>query len=604
MRTPHYLAPLKTTRVPRHHIVFDCETRSSKRAGKFAHRWECGAATEISRWAEGRWSHGQVDSYTRPRDLWADIVLSHAQGDEMVIWAHNLAFDLRVSEALRILPDYGYQLEAIVLEKTAAWASFKGVLGKLTICDLMSWLPVGLDTLIADMGGAREPFDYDRASTDELAERCKSDVGWTAMAVCHVLDFLEREDAGPFRPTGSGQSHAMWRRRFLEPRSLLIHGDDQALLRERTAMWAGRTESWRWGRVHGPLHEHDLNLAYCRIAATEPVPVKLTGKVGQRSKEWLKSAVRQQAVLAEVTVTVKVPLVPMEVDDRVIWPVGTFRTTLWGPELELLLANNADIEVHRAWLYRQAPILAPMANYLIDLMEMKSDKAAPVVHRLLKHWARTLVGRCALRYRQWEPYGVMGASDLRLTTATATEDEAQVDLLQVGQRIFELADLYEADSSTPQITGWVMSRARCYLWQVIETAGLDNIAYMDTDSVLVNQKGSDNLLHAVLNTRYLRLVHKATYTSAEIVGPRNLTLEGHRRISGIPRRATQTGHLTFDGEIWTGIRASIEGRRASEVGIQQRTFSVDDVDPRRERQSDGTTTPYRMERDATVSTDE
>ena len=128
----------------------------------------------------------------------------------------------------------------------------------------------------AAVGRGRPTITYAKATDERLIEHCLNDALITVEAVGHLLEWLDGNHAGTFRPTGSGQYHAMWRRRWLPEKTVLIHGDEVALERERVAMWTGRAEAWRHGKVAGPLYEHDLNLAYCRIAACYPVPVKVT----------------------------------------------------------------------------------------------------------------------------------------------------------------------------------------------------------------------------------------------------------------------------------------------------------------------------------------
>ena len=123
MRTPHYLTPLRTDRIPAFHIAFDCETKAEKNLGRFAHRWVCGAAALGQLDDVGEFAHDYPIAFHTPRSMWEWITEQRIDGRLIVVWAHNLSFDLRVSEALRWLPEFGYALEAIVLEKTAAWAS-------------------------------------------------------------------------------------------------------------------------------------------------------------------------------------------------------------------------------------------------------------------------------------------------------------------------------------------------------------------------------------------------------------------------------------------------------------------------------------------------
>ena len=235
-----------------------------------------------------------------------------------------------------------------------------------------------------------------------------------------------------------------------------------------------------------------------------------------------------------------------------------------------------------------------MANYVIDLLEAEGSDPHPVVKLMLKHWARTLVGRCALRYREWDDYGTVGAMGLSLSTMFDEDTGEATELLQVGHRIMELTALAEADSSVPQITGWVMSKARANLWAIMQAAGLDNLAYVDTDCVIVTGEGHANLSFTEWRAPEIVLLPKASYSTAQIYGPRNLTLEGERRISGVPKRAVRTGELSFNGEVWAGLRASLENKRPNEVTISPREFVVEDADPRRLHVENGKTLAFRI----------
>lgn len=594
MRKAHYLEPLKSDSLPSRHVVFDCETRIQDRFGRKAHYWAVGAAQLVSCDSDGEWYLGKVQPFDSPRDLWEFITDRQRGAKKLVVWAHNLTFDLRVSEALRYLPECGYSLEAIVLERTAAWASFTSPRGSLILCDLYSWLPTSLDKIAADMGFGRERFNYSFADADEMRRRCETDVELTAEAVRRMLLYLDCEGSGPFRPTGSGQSHAFWRRNHLPGKTVLVHEDPHALERERTAMWAGRTEAWKHGEVNGPLFEHDLNLAYCRIAAECEVPVELKHRSGATNLIGSPTHGAGFTSLCDVQVSTTEPLVPTGEGPRIYWPVGTFHTCLWQPEIDLLQASGAAVSVQRRWVYRTAPVLAPMAQWLIGELDPDNlDTPAPM-RRLLKHWARTLIGRCGLRYRQWEDFGTVPKLGLSLSTMYDLETGEETELLHVGEKVMELSAMAEADGSVPQITGWVMSEARRRLWVLLCAAGLDNVAYMDTDSLIVNRDGHENLRSLERAGAAYGLVYKATWTGATIRGPRDLELESQRRISGIPVKAIRIGELTFDGEVWAGVKASLSGKQLDNVAVTRREFTVTASDKRRIHLPNGETRPYEV----------
>lgn len=612
----HYLQPLQKTVLPARHIIFDTETQLTRQAGALEHRYRTGATGLLAHtpgdFLPGRPVAIPTETHDSPEKLWARIAQICRKGHRTVAWAHNLSFDLRVTEALRWLPRNGFHLQGIVLERTASWASWtSSEHGSLICCDLYSWLPRTLDDIAKSMGVSREIWDgerYQHATLPELQARCIEDVQVTRQAVQQLLTWLQAEDCGPFRLTGSGQANACWRKRFgagrrtdfdgldgLDGGRVWIHGDPALRSIEREAMWTGRCEAWRHGHVDGPLYEYDMNLAYCRIAATHPLPVHLRGEHGALTFEQIGALKAQGlAVLAEVDVEgLDKPVVPCRAGERMIWPVGDFSTVLWDPELEMVfhrdVLGGAVVQVKRCWSYHTGPALKPMATWLIGLLE--SDQTPGSVRLLAKHWARALIGRMALRYRRWEPYGEMNDLGLALWIGY-DEDGEPTENLQVGRDRFTLAELEETDASCPQITGWVMSQCRASLWHAVQIAGENNVLYMDTDSILLDATGHRALQHSAFMLGSLE--RKAKWDHAVIHGPRNIELDDERRLSGIPRTAVRTGPLEWEGTIMRGVKESLVRSELDHVAQLDRRYHVSPTDPRRERQPDGTTRPYRL----------
>ena len=578
--TGAYLRPLEKTVLPSRHVVFDTETTLRHVAGVGEHRFACAAVAWLDPSTTGFY-------VTSAESLWNQIVRCCRKGQRTVAWAHNLSFDLRIGEALRYLPRHGFHLEGIVLERTATWASWSSAEhGSLLCCDLYAWLPVPLDRIAREMGVERAPFEYDGADLPALQARCVEDVEITRLAVAAVLDWLKAEDCGSFFRAGKYSREGSITR---SETGVYVHGDPALRAVEREAMWTGRCEAWRHGEVKGPLYEYDMNLAYCRIAATHELPVRLRGEHGELSFEQLGVLGRDgSAVLAEVDVTLEDPLVPARTGERMIWPVGSYTTTLWDPELALLPPDS--FHVKRAWSYHRGPALKPMAEWIIEGLAEASTPAP--IKLLLKHWARALIGRMALRYRRWEDYGVMPDLGLSLFVGY-DEDGAAREYLQVGHDRFELAELAETETSVPQVTGWVMSQCRAQLWRFIEAIGPEKVVYMDTDSLLLNEIEDRWVPIELELLEHFEL--KTTWTKALIHGPRNLELDSERRLSGVPRSAVRTGPLSYEGETWRGIKESLVRSEIDHVAVLPRRYSVQSNDPRRERRADGTTAPYRLE---------
>lgn len=593
-RFPHLLAPLVSDKMPRSHVVIDCEARFHRRGDVLEQRWLLGAAGRLIYQSPEQLTSPDIETFDSPADLWRYVLANTRKGSRTVVWAHNLAYDLRISRGLIELPAAGLPLRSIVVERRSAFAAFRGDRRSVTCFDLLSFIPAGLGAIAADLGSAQLGVAHRSASPDELRERCRSDVDITRQAVQQVLEMVHRERMGPLRQTGAGQAHAQWRRRFLTHRPL-IHANERATEAERRAMWTGRCEAWRWGAISpGPSFEYDLTLAYPHIAAECELPLRLVGATGPLSPAQLDRNLRRYSVLAEVEVTTDRELVPAAYGELIHWPIGTFETTLWEPELRLLAEYGARVSVRRTWLYTRGPVLQAAATWLLSELVGVSGVASRLQRRALKHFARALVGRCALRYRSWEPYCQLPDDDLRLGVDENLATGERRDCLQVGRDVFTLSELVEAETSTPQLTGWVMSEARYRLWHLTTIAGADHVLYMDTDSLIVDAAGARELERAMKAGLAYTLAHKATHSRLRIAGPRNLLMGEGRRIAGVPLKATAMADGSLRGEVWHSLRQSLERGAGDSVSTVQRPFHPKAIDNRRDHLAGGATAPHAV----------
>jgi hypothetical protein len=593
-RTEHYLAPLKRTTIPKCHMALDTEARIVSTGSTYRHRMACAVLHPVEQFTPSRLAVDPVHVHRTPDGLWRMVEDIARREGQLVLWAHNLAYDIRVVDGLRQLSERGWNLEAISLARTATWCSWSREGARLTICDAFSWLPAPLAKIATDLGVHRVKCDYRVATDAELELVCQADCAILGHAVSEILQTLGRENLGSFRPTGSGQSHAALRRRFLVPKSIHVHTNTMALAAERGAMHTGRCEAWVHGEVRGGVEEWDMSLAYCRIAASHLLPGKLVGERACVSIDELGALTESYCVLAEVDVVTDKPLAPTNHDGYVIWPVGCFRTVLWDPELCQLAAHNGIARVGRVWLYEMSNALAAMSGWLIEQLEDRSGNVSPIAKRMYKHWARTLVGRMGLRYRSWEWFGRHPRSELCIATEAASAESERFEHMRIGHEMFQLEALTESYSSVPAIPGWVMSQCRVQLWHLMEYVGLDQVVYVDTDGILCKRLHRGMDLAPVAIGRGAALVCKGVHHSVNIHGPRNVELGAARRLSGVPRNAVHIDELTFEGETFSGLESALHAGASGWVEVAPRRWEVVPVDRRRIHLGGGKTKPHRL----------
>lgn len=611
----HYLRANHQNRQPRRHVFIDTEASIEYDPDRQSQEQSFGLACARYLDNDPRRKAPKVTDrdYLDRSSLWADVTAHTRCGSRTVLWAHNLSYDLRISGALTELPALGWKVQAIVLDGFSCWARFTQPDRSLVCADFTSWANVPIETIGAWLRLEKPGLTFDGTAElrqEQLLERCRQDVHILHAAVAHVLEWVEQEQLGNLQITGAGQSWNAYRHRFMTER-LLVHDDDRARKMERRAIWAGRTETFRHGIVNEPTFEWDLPRAYATVAQSTVLPTVWLGSLKRISVEAFRKMTADQTrrMLCEVSVTTESPWVCTEHDGRILWPVGKFRTTLWDCEIHALLERGASVRLYRTQVYTATPCLRDWATWILACLAQNDDSepdvkipagaspddiGADLRRHILKSWSRALIGRFALQYRSWEPFATSADTDLFLSDLTGPGQKRDAQLLQVGHDVFTLGEMTEGENSLPQITGYITAMCRVRLLSLIETAGWENVLYVDTDSLIVNAAGNRNLRARVDEGAAYGLSFKRAIDHLDLRGPRQLLAGGDRRFSGIPRHGKQLEDGTVTGEVWEGLGEALRNGRPDRVIVQYRTFNLTGMDKRREWLPDGTTRPITL----------
>lgn len=585
----HWISSNALCRQPKCWVYLDTEARIEYEGTTQVQSWRLAVTAHDHRrgsyddWREPEWA-----THDDPGGLW-DWIDSRARvGERMVVVAHNLAYDLRVSDVFTHLPKLGWSIGRIRLDAEQAQVSWRNGRRSIQMIDSLSWWPVALERLAEDLDMVKPDLPAQHDADELWIARCTADVDVLRTAWRRMLTWLHDDDIGNWQATGAGQAWSAWRHRFLTDKVLV--GDDPQLRElERTAVWCGRAEAWRHGKHRaGPFREWDFEAAYLSIMRDCKLPVRPIARAPDLDRESIEGFMNVANVLATVEVDTDVPLVPAAGPNGIYWPVGQFTTTVWEPELRLLFASDAKVRVTDAMVYRTRPALAAFAEWLTPMLSPEFAELDPIVARIAKHWSRALVGRFGVRYSEWERFGETPSPQVGLQTVSDQRDGTRWRLLSVGNECRRETETLEGENAVPAIMGWIMSETRARLWGAIVAAGTQNVMHCDTDGLLVTPEGSERLTAACVPG--LRV--KTEWSSAEIFAPRQLVLGGQLRAPGVPKRARRVGQNTWSGEVWNWLSSSLRAGTADSVRVQRRTIRLLSTDHRRRHVRDGRTVPF------------
>lgn len=594
-RTTHWLRPNHAARMPRRVVTLDSE----------AHRTFNGIREE-QRFRLAVVSFDQLDEECAPTketawystedtaELWEWIVSKTNTQHRTVLFAHQLSYDLRLTQALKHLPEHGFRVKQMAISDYGCWVFMRDGTRSIYLVDSLSHIPKSLSSVAESLSRKQFQLPDEESHNDEWYKRCHSDVQILRESILELLRLYRVHDLGDFRATGAAQSSAAFRHRFLKPKSLLIHSDNEALKAERRACWAGRAEIWRHGEVNEPLSEYDFQAAYAHIAYGSELPARLIGEFFPRDDQAVQTLNERYALLCEVDVTTEAPTLAAESDGRILWPTGSFRTWAWDAELQNAETYGAKCSVLRCYAYERKPLLREWADWIIDSLAGKELGATPLGKIVAKEWSRSLIGRFGLRYPLLDFQGTISTSDLLLQPVHDLVEDRSYMQLQIGNELYEQTERIESPNSSPQIMGYIMARSRVWLWQAMIAAGLDNVCSVDTDGLIVTEAGATNLAEYARLSAPAPLRLKGQYRHAEFRGPRNLDLDDDRRVNGVPRKAEKVRAGVYKGEVWESLPTSLRRRNPSTLLVHERIFSVSDVDPRRLHLADGQTGAHRL----------
>lgn len=583
MRQAHWIKENRQERMPARMIAFDTESLFAGTDGLQIQSWRIGSAI---RWRNDlkTGDHAEGKLIREPRELWQWVTEFCKPGTRTVMWAHNLGHDIRISQAFTLLPEFGWRLEWCNLDRNVSAMTWRSDHGTLVLADTWTWLPLPLNTIAPLAGTVKFDMPPDRGSEDEWDAYCMRDTEIVYRVVSRLVSYIRGNGLGNWQPTGAGMAYATWRHKHLRHK-VLVHDDKDALGAERAAMHTGRAEAWRHGRLDGDLWtEVDLRNAYLMIGAECELPRKLRTRYGRLSPLHYHRLCERYRMLCHVRISTSNPVVAYRLDNRQVWPVGTFETWLWDTEVDCALRYGAQAEIMDSYAYAKAPILREWAQWILGILQDKEDNTDPVVKTWLKHCSRALIGRLSLRVPSWEILGANPEGITGITHMTDAETGHTSRLMHVGDRTLIEVMREEGRDSLPQVTGWIMAECRVRLWEAMNAAGLENIAHVDTDSLIINRAGLARLKRHY-GADYSRIwAVKGSWRTLEVFGPRCYFRDRQRVTSGIPLRAEEVAPGVYAGERWRATAADLEESRGAVVTVERATWTLRRTDPRRRGQ--------------------
>ena len=553
-RKPHILKSEKTLAIPRHIIFFDTETRQDK-VGEYSitQRFRLGWACYYQR-AYGRHSEKTDWFYFDTITSFWDFVFAHtAPKQKLWLIARNLTFDFTVLKGWKHLRREGYKLKFFHNQGTCNIISVRIKSNSIVFLDSMNWFVESLEKTGERIGIPKMKIDFKTCTKAELKAYCKNDVLIELENFKLFIRFLEVNHVARLCYTRGSTAMAAYLLTHYTTK-IYIHNNKQAIDLERASYKGGRVECFYLGVLKDETYYMlDVNSLYPFVMRNNVYPVKYVKIAKGYDLQTFRNKLKSKAVVAKVLIETDEPVYAVR-RGRCMFPVGRFWTTLCTPELKYAVEHGHLKQVAECVIYKQENIFRSYVNKFYSLRQEFRSAGVDEYEELCKKMLNSLYGKFGQKGENWKKIGDCPDEPDREELVFNTGGRRVTKLRYLLGELFIMTGHGECFDSFPAIAAHVTAYARIYLWQIMQQAGHGNYFYCDTDSLIVNEQGLDNLnslIHPV-NLGGLKIEQDAR--SVIIRGLKDYTFGDKNVVKGIRKNAVQIGDGVFRQEQWPSFR--------------------------------------------------
>ena len=542
-RRPHVLRPNHKNQLPRFIIAVDTETEPIKLDSETEkHVLKLGYAIYWDRLHDKK----EYFYFESPEEFWKFVKSKTKPETKLYVFAHNFDFDWQVLQGWEMPPkiikgDYMFTIfdssNFIINFRTANKCS-------LVFLSTTNYFKTSLRNIGELLGLNKMDVDFNESSKEYLKEYCKRDTEIVLEIVKYYLDFLKRYDLGNFKYTAAGQSFTAYRHRFM-PYKIYIHSNPEVVQLERESYRGGRNECFFIGRIEGEtVYKLDINSMYPYVMKTYEYPTKLIKHFKNVPTQRLYDFMKHYLVIARVKVKLNKPCIGKK-ETKLIFPIGTFETVLCSPEIELVKRHGCILEVKEVALYEKAPIFKDFIEFFYNMRLKHKQEGNEIMQFFDKLLMNSLYGKFGEKIELFEPVGLTERGHYEIQKVYDMDNKKWIYRKIINGRIYQKVGYQEGWDSFVAIASFVTSYARCYLWELIETANINNVYYCDTDSLFVDKEGYENLKEYLDNKELGKLKLEDETEFLEIRNCKDYTFNTEVKRKGIRKDAKQIGENEF-----------------------------------------------------------
>lgn len=549
------LEPLKGDKIPKRFIFFDTETTVPLKNNDIREfKLILGVAIFIELDNNLNIKQKVVHRFNSTLEF-LDIIKYHNRYKQLLyLFAHNIGFDIRVLDLPSLFDEIHFTSEPPIINQMAFIWRVKSEQGSYLFLDTANLGVRSVAELGKDMGYPKQEIDFKTCTLDQLFEYCIVDVEILYKFVIAYIKYIDDNNLGSFKVTLASQAMCAFRTRFMN-NPPHIHNYQPAIDLERKAYHGGRVECFRIGKQQRRNWFYvDVNSMYPYAMMGDDLPIKFVGySENVRLKEF-KLRLKKYYVIADVLIDTDEPVYPIIKDTKLIFPVGQFRTQLSQPELEYANEHNHIKKVYGSSQYIKGNIFNAYVNFFYEEKRLHTVNGNKTQKTISKLYLNSLYGKFGQQEPHREEYCTTSFEGVYREPSYDVETGQHFQYIAWYGKIYKEYKYGETAFSCPYLACAITAKARMLLWLYIKQAGRSEVAYCDTDSLIVTAKGYRRLFKYVSQDRLGALKLETQSQHFELWGNKDYVFKEDIKHKGIPTKAekineTQWEYLSFQGMI-------------------------------------------------------
>lgn len=530
---------------PARMLFLDCETKPSRKGRVEYHKMRM-AWTLF--WQPRQQKLADTETWTFHTKVY--LLMKYIEGlsypkTTLYVFAHNAFFDLQSSEFYYFFSKWGWKLKFTYEQGQTYILVIQKEKCTIKVISTTNYFSASVKELGVLLGLPKRTTNPLTASFQELKAYCHRDVEIIFKAMQFYLEFITKHNLGRFSMTKSSQAFNAYRHRFMSAK-IWIHTTDPVKKLERSAYMGGRVECFRLGKQkRGPFASLDVNSMYPFIMRNNLLPCKLTDYQEDVPLRAVKEILKNRCVVAEITVSTKIPVFAVKREKKIIYPIGEFRCFVNTPGLQFAIKRGQLKAVHKLASYKQANLFADYVDFFYGLKQQYEKEDNGIMRTLSKYLLNTLYGKFAQRLTYESKESSDSPDDyFRIDTWDLVTGEKEITY-KMFNTLVTIQGQGEGKNTLVAISSHITEYARFYLWEIIEQVGLENTLYCDTDSIKIKERHISKLDSLIDPERLGALKLEKVFKEFQIWGPKSYRADGITTLKGVPKRSEIIGPMLF-----------------------------------------------------------